>query len=97
MMANASGKSSIAITADPTRCEKTCRAAKAITNERRYSVRGAIQSSGTEAMSVEMNVVTASIRLEGTNANATHLALRRHAIGCSSMVGVASDAASSGR
>ena len=54
------------------------RALKATTNVRRYSASGAIQKSGTGAMSVEKYVVTASIRLDGMNASAIHVARRSH-------------------
>src|SRR5262245_63786844 len=40
---------------------------KALTNDNKYNVNGSTHSSGTAAISVERNVVTASIRLDGTN------------------------------
>ena len=54
------------------------RALKATTKVRRYSASGAIQNSGTGAMSVEKYVVTASIRLDGMNASAIHVPRRSH-------------------
>src|SRR5919112_3751931 len=48
---------------------------KTMTNENRYRESGITHKSGTGVMSVVMNAVTPSIRLEGTNANATHLSL----------------------
>ncbi len=54
------------------------RALNATTNVRRYSASGAIQKSGTGAMSVEKYVVTASIRLDGMNASTTQVARRSH-------------------
>src|SRR5919112_750873 len=48
---------------------------KTMTNEKRYRESGITHKSGTGVMSVVMNAVTPSIRLEGTNANATHLSL----------------------
>src|SRR5262245_935131 len=53
-------------------------APKATTKVRRYKASGAIQKSGTGAMSVEKYVVTASIRLDGMNAAAIHVPRRRH-------------------
>src|SRR5262245_18038268 len=52
------------------------RGPKATTNVRRYSASGAIQRSGTGAMSVEKYVVTPSIRLDGMNASPIHVARR---------------------
>ena len=57
----------------------------ATTNVRRYNASGAIQKSGTGAMSVEKYVVTASIRLDGMNASAVHVARRSH-VGASAAV-----------
>ena len=56
-------------------------APKATTNVSRYSASGAIQKSGTGAMSVEKYVVTASIRLDGMNATVIHAARRAQVIG----------------
>src|SRR6267143_5272879 len=56
-------------------------APKATTNVRRYSASGAIQKSGTGAMSVEKYVVTASIRLDGMNATTIHVPRRCHVSG----------------
>src|SRR6185295_675292 len=51
-------------------------APKATTNVRRYRASGAIQKSGTGAMSVEKYVVTASIKLDGMNATTIHVVRR---------------------
>src|SRR5690242_5948864 len=48
----------------------------ATTNVTRYSESGMTHNSGTVAMSVERYVVTASIRLDGAKASATHRARR---------------------
>src|SRR5262245_27314566 len=57
------------------------RVPKATTNVRRYSASGAIQRSGTGAMSVEKYVVTPSIRLDGMNASTIHVTRRCHVSG----------------
>ena len=51
---------------------KTCLFAKARMKVSRYNASGMIQTSGIEATSVEMCVVTPSIKLDGISANATH-------------------------
>src|SRR5258705_3295183 len=51
---------------------------KALTKDNKYSVNGTIQSSGTASISVETNVVTANIRLDGTNDKNSQRNLRRH-------------------
>src|SRR5919112_3416524 len=48
---------------------------KTMTNENRYRESGITHKSGTGVISVVMNAVTPSIRLEGTNASAIHLSL----------------------
>src|SRR4051812_3571560 len=50
---------------------------KTITNENRYKERGTTQSNGTGAMSVVINDVTPSIRLEGTNVSPIHRSRRK--------------------
>src|SRR5262245_2094671 len=67
------------------RVEGPDRVPNAMTNVRRYNASGAIQKSGTGAMSVEKYVVTPSIRLDGMNASATHLARRCHVSGAVTM------------
>src|SRR5688572_26615992 len=50
------------------------RRAKATTNVRRYTASGSTDSNGKDATSVEMYVVTPSIRLEAMSAVPTHRA-----------------------
>src|SRR5678815_5113894 len=50
---------------------------KALTNDNKYNVKGTTHRSGTAAISVERNVVTASIRLEGTRDKASQRNFRR--------------------
>src|SRR3954464_15461009 len=47
----------------------TCRSAKAITNVSRYRASGTTHSSGMDATSVEMNVVTLIMSVDGTAAS----------------------------
>src|ERR671932_2846919 len=49
--------------------------ANTITKEKRYRESGITHKSGTGVMSVVINAVTPSIRLEGTKASAIHLSL----------------------
>ena len=51
---------------------------KVRTNVSRYRANGTTQSSGTAATSVDRKAVTASIRLDGTNARAIQRARRLH-------------------
>src|SRR5438046_6186810 len=55
----------------------------AMMNVSRYRASGPTHKSGIDAMSVVMWKVTPSIRLDGTNASATHLVLR-HPVGAGS-------------
>src|SRR5262245_10885229 len=59
-------------------CAVAERLLNATTKVRRYNASGAIQNNGTGAISVEKYVVTASIRLDGTNASAVHAARCSH-------------------
>src|SRR4029078_2403280 len=54
------------------RCGRYSLLEKTSTNVPRYIASGSTQSNGTAATSVEMCVVTPSIRLEGTNDRMTH-------------------------
>src|SRR5436190_18120666 len=54
--------------------QRAARGLNAATNVSRYNPSGTTHSSGTAAMSVDTYVVTASSRLDGTNASITHLA-----------------------
>src|SRR5262245_11832268 len=59
----------IGSTADATRTAVVENLEKATMNVTRYTASGAIQSSGAEAMSVEIQLVTPSSRLDGMNAS----------------------------
>ena len=52
-------------------CDKSCVFANARIKVSRYNARGIIQMSGIEATSVEMCVVTPSIKLDGISAKPT--------------------------
>src|SRR5690349_15600433 len=70
---------------------------KALTNDNKYNVNGTTQSSGTAAISVERNVVTANIRLDGTSERNSQRTFRRQSGGAIARSSVDAPAAAGGR